>query len=65
MPIPDFDNTLTGRYIRALENPDSLGWNPKKRIWEAPKQRGTDSNNRCNTALGSLSVVGLDNTKQN
>lgn len=47
MPIPDFDNTLIGRYIRALENPDSLGWNPKKRIWETPKQRGTDSNNRC------------------
>ena len=46
MPIPDFDNTLTGRYIRTIENPDSLGWNPKKRIWEAPKQRGTDLNNR-------------------
>ena len=46
MPIPDFDNTLTGRYIRTIENPDSLGWNPKKRIWEAPKQRGTDPNNR-------------------
>lgn len=22
----DYDDTLFGRYIRAIENPDSLGW---------------------------------------
>jgi hypothetical protein len=26
MPIPNYDETLLGRYIRTIENPDSIGF---------------------------------------
>ncbi len=36
MPVPDYDDLLVGRYIRAIENPDSIGfqggkWPPHKK----------------------------------
>lgn len=32
--------------MQAIENPDSVGWNPKLRIWEAPMKKGFDKNQR-------------------
>lgn len=43
MPVVD-DNSLVAQYIRALENPDSIGYN--NGIWEAPRKKVHDSNNR-------------------
>ena len=42
----DYDSTLVGKYIRQIENPDSIGWNPLKHIWEAPALPGYDTRNR-------------------
>ena len=44
MPVPDYDDLLVGRYIRAIENPDSIGFRDGK--WYAPTQKGYDLNNR-------------------
>ena len=33
-------------YIKAIENPDRIGWNEKRQIWEAPKLKGYDKNQR-------------------
>lgn len=35
-PIRNWDNTLTGKLINYVENPDSIGWNPSDRTWEHP-----------------------------
>ena len=42
----NWDRTLVGKYIRQIENPDSIGWNPNKKIWEAPSKPGYDKRNR-------------------
>ena len=44
--IPNYDSTLIGEYIRQIENPDSIGWNPMLRRWEEPKLKGYDKRNR-------------------
>ena len=44
--IPNYDNTLVGEYIRQIENPDSIGWNSIRKIWEAPALSGYDKRNR-------------------
>ena len=44
MPIPDYDNLLVGQYIRAIENPDSIGYNNGR--WYQSTRRGDDPNNR-------------------
>lgn len=44
MPVEDYDNTLLGQYIRAIENPDSLGF--KNGRWYEVNGHGFDSNNR-------------------
>ena len=44
MPVPDYDKTLVGRYIRAIENPDSIGF--KNGRWYQSSRRGDDPNNR-------------------
>ena len=31
-------------YIRALENPNKIGWDKKKRVWRTPSQPGYDKN---------------------
>lgn len=46
MPAYNYDNTLLGQYIRQIENPDSIGFNPQNRRWYAPPERGYDINNR-------------------
>lgn len=43
MPVIE-DNSLVAQYIRALENPDSVGYNNGR--WEAPTHNAHDSNNR-------------------
>jgi hypothetical protein len=37
------DNFLTD-YIKAIENPNKIGWNGK--VWTAPNLKGYDSNQR-------------------
>lgn len=37
-------NELRDRYIAALENPDSIGFNPDLGIWTPPTLRGYDQN---------------------
>lgn len=38
MPIPrNYDNTLIGQYIRAIENADSVGFDHSTHRWYAPK----------------------------
>lgn len=44
MPIKNYDNLLIGQFIRAIENPDSIGF--KNGRWYAPDKKGFDSNNR-------------------
>lgn len=49
--IKDYDNTTIGRYIRAIENPDSVGFDRERRVWYNPQldPRGGkkfDANNR-------------------
>lgn len=52
MPIPNYDNTLVGRYIRQIENPDSVGFDRQNRTWASPekdpkyKKGKYDKNNR-------------------
>ena len=58
--VQDHDDELVGQYIRAIENPDSVGWNPAARRWEAPKLRGYDSRNR---GMG-VDVINNDAAKQ-
>lgn len=43
MPVVD-DNSLVAQYIRAIENPDSIGFNNGR--WEASVNNAHDSNNR-------------------
>lgn len=43
MPVID-DNSLVAQYIRAIENPDSVGFTNGR--WEAPTNSKYDSNNR-------------------
>lgn len=42
--MPIRDDSLIAQYIRAIENPDSIGFNNGK--WEQPKLKGHDFNNR-------------------
>ena len=43
--MPVRDDSLIAQYIRAIENPDSIGFNNGK--WEAPpKGKSYDANNR-------------------
>ena len=42
--MPVRDDSLTAQYIRAIENPDSIGFN--KGRWEQSNLKGHDSNNR-------------------
>jgi hypothetical protein len=49
--IKDYDNTTVGRYIRAIENPDSIGFDRRRRVWYNPQLdphggSGYDANNR-------------------
>lgn len=44
MPIPNYDDTLLGKYIRAIENPDSIGFKNGK--WFQSTRKGDDPNNR-------------------
>ena len=39
-------NELLYDYIKAIENPDRIGWNEKRQVWEAPKLKGYDKNQR-------------------
>lgn len=54
-PTPDY-NSLRASYIEALENPDRIGYDPKKDRWTSPTQRGYDPNQ-----IG----IGLDKNKNN
>ena len=42
----NYDNTLFGRYIRQIENPDSIGWNPITKRWNESTRKGDDKRNR-------------------
>lgn len=42
----NYDNTLFGRYIRQIENPDSIGWDSSSRIWRQSTRKGDDERNR-------------------
>lgn len=44
MPTPINDDSFVAQYIRAIENPDSIGFREGK--WYQPTRRGYDSNNR-------------------
>lgn len=44
MPIENYDKTLVGKYIREIENPDSIGY--KNGRWYKPASEDYDSNNR-------------------
>ena len=44
MPTQNYDNLLVGSYIRAIENPDSVGF--KNGRWYAPDLKSYDPNNR-------------------
>lgn len=44
MPVPNYDNTLLGQYIRAIENPDSIGF--KDGRWYKSTRKKDDPNNR-------------------
>lgn len=44
--IKNYDNTLIGEYIRQIENPDSIGYNPIAQTWYAPNKKGYDKRNR-------------------
>lgn len=44
MPVPNYDNTLLGQYIRAIENPDSIGFIDGK--WYQSPRKKDDPNNR-------------------
>lgn len=46
MPVFDYDDTLMGQYIRAVENPDSAGYNAVNHRWYSPTLKGYDKNNR-------------------
>lgn len=49
MPVPtdNYDDTSVGRYIRAIENPDSVGFDLVMRRWYAPTNVAVfDKNNR-------------------
>lgn len=41
MPVIE-GNSLVAQYIRAIENPDSIGYNNGR--WEAPTHKAHDSN---------------------
>lgn len=43
--IRNWDNYLTGKLINYAENADSVGYDPKKKVWYAPpKDKGYDTN---------------------
>lgn len=44
MPIPDYDNTLIGQYIKAIENPTREGLVGDR--WYQSTRKGDDVNNR-------------------
>lgn len=47
MPVRNYDDTVAGEYIRSMENPDSVGWNPYIDTWFAPPAgKGYDLRNR-------------------
>jgi len=46
MPTPNYDKTLLGRYIRAIENSDSVGFDKATRRWYAPTGSAYDRNSR-------------------
>lgn len=49
--IKNYDNTTIGRYIRAIENPDSIGFDKERKVWYNPRLdprggKGYDYRNR-------------------
>ena len=44
--VHNYDDEVLGRYIRQLENPDSIGWDAITSTWVAPTLPGYDSRNR-------------------
>ena len=35
--IKNYDNTTIGRHIRAIENPDSIGFDRERKVWYNPR----------------------------
>lgn len=44
--VINHDYFLLGKYIRQIENPDSVGWDPQRHIWTAPNLKGYDKKSR-------------------
>jgi len=44
LSIDDIDKSLDMRYIRSLENPDSVGYDNKNKVWRQPKSKKFDVN---------------------
>ena len=44
MPTPEYDNLFIGQYIRAIENPDSIGFS--NGLWLQSPRKADDPNNR-------------------
>ena len=42
--IKNYDNTTIGRYIRAVENPDSAGFDHNRRVWFNPREDKSKKN---------------------